>query len=59
MHTKLLLTYLSHDQYINNDQSQYTGNREMLLGMIFMTTDKHRNIPKRKTPYYHDLSTTR
>ena len=26
--------------------------------MIIATTDKHRNIPKRKTPCYHHLSTT-
>jgi len=37
MHTKYLLTYSSHDQYIKNDQSQYTGSTESLLGMIFMT----------------------
>jgi hypothetical protein len=35
------------------------GSTESLLGMFFVTTDKHRNIPKRKTPYYHHLSTIR
>jgi len=42
MHTKYLLTYSSHHQYIKNDQSQYTGSTESLLGMIFVTFRKER-----------------
>jgi hypothetical protein len=49
---------IQHSYFLNTVIFEYRKNAfEALLANWLMTTDKHRNTPKRKTPYYHHLST--